>query len=88
LDGATLAVRVQPRAKRNAVEVASDGSVKVYVTAPPESGRANDAVIALLSKRLGVPKSAIAIIRGQKSRDKVLRILSLTQSEVELRLAE
>jgi hypothetical protein len=70
------------------VEVASDGSVKVYVTAPPESGRANDAVIALLSKRLGVPKSAIAIIRGQKSRDKVLRILSLTQSEVELRLAE
>ena len=67
-------VRVQPKAKRNRIEVVDDQNLKVYVTAAPESGKANDAVIALLSKTLKVPKSRMSIVRGQKSRDKLVRI--------------
>lgn len=69
-----IEVRVQPKAKRNHVDVVEGGSLKVYVTAAPESGKANDAVIALLSKALKVPKSRMSIVRGQKSRDKLIRI--------------
>ena len=81
-----LQVRVQPKAKRNSVEV--DGQrVVVRVTAPPEDGRANDAVIALLARRLGIAKSRILVIRGHKSRDKQLRIEELTTEEVFARLS-
>ena len=67
-------VRVQPKAKRNRVEIVDGVKLKVYVTAAPESGKANDAVIGLLSKTLKVPKSRMSIVRGQKSRDKLIRI--------------
>ena len=67
-------VRVQTKAKRNHIEVIEGGRLKVYVIAAPESGRANDNVITLLSKALKVPKSRISIVRGQKSRDKLIRI--------------
>lgn len=81
-----LEVRVQPRAKRNSVEVVEGGKLKVYVTAPPESGKANDAVIALLSKHLKVSKSKIAIVRGHRGRDKVLQIRSMSAEQVRNRL--
>ena len=48
--------------------------ITVRVTAVPESGKANDAVVALLAKRLGVPKRSLQIVRGHKSRDKRIRI--------------
>ena len=68
-----LDIRVQPRASRNAIEV--DGErVRVRVTAAPEGDKANDAVVALLAKRLGVPKRGVLIVRGRKSRDKRIRI--------------
>ena len=67
-------VRVQTKAKRNHIEVVEGGRLKVYVIAAPESGKANDAVVALLSKALKVPKSRMSIVRGQKSRDKLIRI--------------
>ena len=64
-----LDIRVQPRAKRNVIE--ADGKrITVRVTAPPEGGKANDAVVALLAKRLRVPKRSVRILRGHKSRDK------------------
>ena len=68
-----LDIRVQSRASRNAVEI--DGErITVRVTAAPESGKANDAVVALLAKRLGVPKRSVQIVRGHKSRDKRISI--------------
>ena len=69
-----LDVRVQPRAKRNRVEAIERGRLKIYVTAPPEGGKANEAVIALLAKTLGVPKSSVRIVRGHTTRDKRLRV--------------
>lgn len=71
-----LQVRVTPKAKtaRIVKETAEDGSIlyKVYVTVVPEDGKANTAVIALLAKAMGVPKSALAITRGLTSRDKTI----------------
>ena len=69
-----LDVRVQPRAKRNRVEAIEKGRLKVYVTAPPEGGKANEAVITLLAKTLGVLKSSVRIVRGHTARDKRLRV--------------
>lgn len=65
-------IKVIPRAKKERV---TDGDpLRVYVTAPPEDGRANDAAIKLLSKHFNVPKSQIKIIKGEKSREKIARI--------------
>lgn len=72
--GAEITVRVTPRAARNAVE-AEGGILRVKVTAVPEDGKANAAVIKLLAKALGLPKSRLALIRGETARDKVFRVL-------------
>lgn len=69
----TFNVRVTPRAKQNKV-VDKDGVLRVYTTTVPENGRANDAVIELLSDYMDVPKSKIKILKGQTSRDKVVTI--------------
>ncbi|MCI0795553.1 MAG: DUF167 domain-containing protein [Chloroflexi bacterium] len=74
-------IRVQPKAGRNAIEVAGD-KVTLRVTAAPEGGKANDAVVALLAKRLGVAKGRVSIVRGHKSRDKTVLIDDVTLEEV------
>ena len=68
-DGVRLRLRVQPRARRNQVDglvAEADGGValKVAVTAAPEDGKANAAVIALLAKAWGLPKSAFTVVAG------------------------
>ena len=66
-------VRVTPHAKQNKV-VESDGVLRVYTTVAPENGRANDAVIELLSEYFDIAKSRIVISKGITSRDKVVII--------------
>ena len=78
-------VKVQPRAKRNEVKV-EGGRLRVRVTAPPEGGKANEAVVALLAKNLGVPKGSVAIVRGHRSRDKVVDVDGFTVDEALSRL--
>ena len=84
-DGSELPVRVTPRASRERLENAGD-VLKVYTTAPPTDGQANNAVIKLVSKALGVPKSRINIKRGGSSRDKLLWIEGLGPKELASRL--
>ncbi|MTH58161.1 DUF167 domain-containing protein [Paracoccus litorisediminis] len=73
LPGTEIAVRVTPKASRNAVTV--DGAtIRVHVTTVPEDGKANAAVVKLLAKALGVAKSRLVLTRGATSRDKVFRI--------------
>ena len=74
-----LFLRVTPNASRNAVEsieVRDDGQarLRVRVTAQPEKGKANKAVMALLAKALGQPKSAFTVIAGETARDKTIRV--------------
>lgn len=75
LPGAEIAVRVTPKASRNAVVAGEDGVIRIYVTAVPEGGKANAAVVKLLAGALGVPKSRLDLIRGAAARDKVFRIV-------------
>ena len=71
--GAEIAVRVTPKASRNRITV-EDGTIRVYVTVVPEGGKANAAVVKLLAKALGVPKSRLELVRGATARDKVFRV--------------
>ena len=82
-----LEVRVQPKASRNRVEVVGGVKLRVYVTAAPEAGKANEAVAALLAKRLGVAKGSIRIVKGHAARDKLLSIEGFTAEEVLARLS-
>lgn len=81
-----LRVRVQPGASRSQV-LGYDGQLlRVRVSAPPEDGRANEAVVALLAEALGVPRSRVRILRGHTSRDKLVSMESLSLEEVVRRL--
>jgi hypothetical protein len=71
--GAEIAVRVTPKAARNAVTEA-EGGLRVSVTTVPEDGKATKAVIKLLATALGVPKTRLTLIRGATSRDKLFRL--------------
>ncbi len=78
-DGLEVAVKVIPKAGRDAIvgtrmDAAGGRRLVVRVSAAPEKGKANAAVIALLAKALGVPKSAIAVVAGETAREKRLRI--------------
>lgn len=70
----TISVRVAPRAARNRI-VEDNGLLRIYVTVVPEGGKANEVVRKRLAKHIGVPKSALELVSGAKSRDKVFRIL-------------
>ena len=83
---ATIKVRVQPRASKDEILGCRGDALRVRVTAPPEGGRANEAVIGLLAGALDVPKSRVNIIRGMASREKLVMIESLTREEVQRRL--
>lgn len=71
--GALLAVRATPRAARNRISREGD-ALRVWVTAVPEDGKANAAVIKLLAKALGLPKSRLILASGATARDKIFRI--------------
>lgn len=71
--GVTVALRVQPRARRTALEI-SGAALKATVTAPPEDGRANAAVIALLAESWRLPKSAFAVVKGVAAREKTVSV--------------
>lgn len=73
-----LRLRLQPRAKKNAVEGEYGDALKIRLTAPPVEGEANKALVAFVAKLLGVKKSAVTIESGEKSRDKRVRVAGLT----------
>ena len=71
-EGLVLSVWVQPKASRNAIQGVHGEALKIALTAPPVDGAANKACIAFLAKKLGLAKSAVAIVSGQTSRSKRL----------------
>ena len=77
--GIRLALRVTPKARRDAVTAVESGQdgpkLRVKVCAPPEKGKANAAVITVLAEMLDVPKSAITLIMGETGRDKLAFIV-------------
>ena len=79
---ADVAIRLQPRAKRNEVVGERAGAIVIRLSAPPEDGKANAALCAFVAKLAGVPRSSVEIVRGQTSRDKVVRVEGVTQETV------
>jgi uncharacterized protein len=85
-DDATFAVKVHPRAKKNAITGEVGDALKVALTAPPVDGKANEACIEFFAKLLKVPRSSVTIAAGQTSRNKVIRVTGLTAEEIRKRL--
>jgi uncharacterized protein (TIGR00251 family) len=79
---ADLAIRVQPRAKRTEVAGEREGAVVIKVNAPPLDGKANEAVCKLIAQRLGVPARSVRVVRGEKSRDKQVRVEGMDAADV------
>lgn len=77
-----LHIHVQPRASKNEVAGIHGDSLKVRLTSPPVEGAANSLLIEFMAKKLGVPKSRVELVSGEKSRQKVLKIHGLTTAGV------
>jgi uncharacterized protein (TIGR00251 family) len=86
--GVSFAVKVHPRAKKNAITGEIGDALKVSLTAPPLEGRANQTCIEFFAKLLKVPRSSITIASGLTSRNKVIRITGVTGQFVRERLNE
>ena len=84
-----LRLRVQPGARRTALLARMPGGEwKVAVAAPPVDGRANDAVLELVSDLLGVRRSQVSLARGASARGKVVEVEGLSAEAAETRLAK
>ena len=85
-EGCLLAVRAQPGARKNAVLGEHGGAIKVAVTAPPEDGRANQAITELLRDRLGLKRSQVELVSGATNRNKQFLIRGVDVGELQSRL--
>ena len=83
----TFAVKIHPRAKKNAITGELGDVLKVSLTAPPIEGRANEACIEFFAKLLKVPRSSVTIASGHSSRNKIIRVEGLSAQEVRRRIA-
>ena len=84
--GISFAVKVHPRAKKNAITGEVGDALKLALTAPPVDGKANAACIDFFAKRLKVPHSSVTIASGQTSRNKVIRVAGLSAQQTRERL--
>ena len=80
--GVRVAVRVAPRASRDGIVGVHDGALKVALTAPPVEGAANEALVRLLAKELGVAKGDVRVVQGDRSRDKVVQVAGVDEARV------
>jgi uncharacterized protein (TIGR00251 family) len=85
-DGVMLTVRVLPRASRNQVVGVEQGAIKIKLTAPPVEGAANAALIEFVAGWLGVRKSVVSIVSGEKARHKRVQVVGLTVEVVRRKL--
>jgi uncharacterized protein len=87
--GSALAVRVTPRASKDEiVEVLSDGTVKVHLTAPPVEGKANEALVKFLAEVLGVAPTRIEVVAGASGRDKLISVLEMDTATVHQKIVD
>ena len=86
--GCTFAIKVHPRARKDAITGEVGDSIKLSLTAPPVDGKANEACIRFFAELLEVPRSSVTIAAGQNSRNKILRVSGRTADEVRARLSK
>jgi len=86
--GASFAIKLHPRARKNPITGEVGEALKVSLTAPPVDGKANEACIDFFAKLLKVPRSSVTIASGLASRNKLIRVAGLTAQQVRDRLGE
>jgi uncharacterized protein (TIGR00251 family) len=87
-DGCILSVRAQSGARRNAIVGEQAGSLKIAVTAPPDQGHANKALVEVLCAQLGLKKSQVELFSGPTSRDKKFLLRRIAGSALLAQLQE
>jgi uncharacterized protein (TIGR00251 family) len=85
--GVRIRVRVTARARQNTIEGVIGDALKVRVAAPPVDGQANAALVALVAETFGVARSAVSIVAGEGSRDKIVAIKGVSIAQARLVLA-
>jgi uncharacterized protein YggU (UPF0235/DUF167 family) len=87
--GAALAIRITPRAMQNkVVDILSDGTVKVHITADPSDLRTNDILLSFLSQELNVSKNRLEIVGGDTGRDKLVSFLDMEAEALHEKILE
>ncbi|HEX6504526.1 MAG TPA: DUF167 domain-containing protein [Terriglobales bacterium] len=86
--GASFAVKVHPRARRNGITGIVGDALKLDLTAPPIDGKANQSCMDFLAELLEVPPSSVTIAAGHNSRNKIIRVEGLSAEQVRGRLQE
>lgn len=87
--GAALTIRVTPRARKSEIGgVLADGTLRIRVQQPPVEGKANRALIEFLADLLGVSKSRVEIVAGERGLDKIVSITDMTAAAVQARIEE
>ena len=86
-EGASFAIKVHPRAKKDGITGQLGETLKLSLTAPPIDGRANEACIEFFAKLLKVPRSSVTIASGLNSRNKVIRIAGVSSEFVRKQLS-
>jgi uncharacterized protein (TIGR00251 family) len=84
--GVSFAIKVHPRAKKDAITGEVGDALKLSLTTPPVEGRANEACIEFFAKLLKVPHSSVSIASGLASRNKVIRVAGVSGQYVRDRL--
>ncbi|MFY9790554.1 MAG: DUF167 domain-containing protein [Candidatus Sulfotelmatobacter sp.] len=84
----TFAVKIHPRARKNAITGELGNALKVSLTSPPLNGRANEACVDFFAKLLKVPRTSITIASGHTGRAKVIRVAGLSAEEVRDRVGK
>jgi uncharacterized protein YggU (UPF0235/DUF167 family) len=79
---ARIAVRLTPRATRDELEGVRDGILVARVRAAPHDGQANRALCRLIAHRAGVPASRVSVVRGARSREKLVAVGGVGQQEL------
>jgi uncharacterized protein (TIGR00251 family) len=85
-EGALLALRVAPGAKKNRIMGEHDGRLRVRLQAPPVEGKANKALLRFLARELGLRKNQVRLRRGERSRDKIVLLAGVPAGDAEERL--
>ena len=86
--GVTFAVKVHPRARKNAITGTVGDALKLALTARPVDGKANQAVIDFFADLFAIPRSSVTIASGETSRNKIVRIAGVSKAVAEQKLAE
>lgn len=79
---AQIQVRLRPRGSRDELAGVRDGVLQAKVTAAPVEGKANKALCGLIAKQVGVAPSRVSVVRGEKSRNKVVRVDGVDEEEL------